>query len=69
METTAERKASLYIGCSGRGYWKWRDSLYAEVPQSDWFKHYLKRFDTVEIIQLREIVVAIDARRRILLPY
>jgi hypothetical protein len=22
---------------------------YAEVPQPDWFKHYLKRFDTVEI--------------------
>jgi uncharacterized protein YecE (DUF72 family) len=28
---------------------EWRDSFYAEVPQADWFKHYLKRFDTVEI--------------------
>jgi uncharacterized protein YecE (DUF72 family) len=28
---------------------KWRDSFYAEVPQPDWFEHYLKRFDTVEI--------------------
>jgi uncharacterized protein YecE (DUF72 family) len=46
---TAERKASLYIGCSGWRYWKWRDSFYAEVPQPDWFNHYLKRFDTVEI--------------------
>jgi hypothetical protein len=51
LKTTAELKASLYIGCSGWRYWKWRDSFYAEVPQPDWFKHYLKRFDTVEIIR------------------
>jgi uncharacterized protein YecE (DUF72 family) len=49
MKATAELKASLYIGCSGWRYWKWRDSFYAEVPQPDWFKHYLKHFDTVEI--------------------
>ena len=49
LKATAELKASLYIGCSGWRYWKWRDSFYAEVPQPDWFKHYLKRFDTVEI--------------------
>jgi uncharacterized protein YecE (DUF72 family) len=49
LKVTAERKASLHIGCSGWRYWKWRDSFYAEVPQSDWFKHYLKRFATVEI--------------------
>jgi uncharacterized protein YecE (DUF72 family) len=40
---------SIYVGCSGWRYWKWRDSFYAEVPQPDWFEHYLKRFDTVEI--------------------
>jgi hypothetical protein len=28
---------------------EWRDSFYAEVPQPDWFEHYLTRFDTVEI--------------------
>jgi uncharacterized protein YecE (DUF72 family) len=49
LKATAERKASLYIGCSGWRYWKWRDSFYAKAPQPDWFKHHLKRFDTVEI--------------------
>jgi hypothetical protein len=42
-------KPSLFVGCSGWRYWKWRDSFYAGVPQNDWFEHYLKRFDTVEI--------------------
>ncbi len=41
--------SSVYIGCSGWRYWKWRDSFYAGVPQHDWFAHYLKRFDSVEI--------------------
>ena len=49
LKATAERQASLHVGCSGWRYWKWRDSFYAEVPQPDWFKHYLKHFDTVEI--------------------
>ncbi|MEA2887049.1 MAG: hypothetical protein QOD11_1409 [Bradyrhizobium sp.] len=40
---------SIYIGCSGWRYWKWRDSFYAGVPQQDWFAHYLKHFDSVEI--------------------
>ena len=44
-----ELKPSLYVGCSGWRYWKWRDSFYAGVPQNDWFGHYLKHFDTVEI--------------------
>src|SRR3954453_14259232 len=42
-------KQSVYVGCSGWRYWKWRDSFYAGVPQQDWFAHYLKRFHTVEI--------------------
>ena len=42
-------KQSIHVGCSGWRYWKWRDSFYAEVPQPDWFEHYLKSFDTVEI--------------------
>jgi uncharacterized protein YecE (DUF72 family) len=37
------------VGCSGWRYWKWRDSFYEGVPQNDWFAHYLKNFDTVEI--------------------
>jgi uncharacterized protein YecE (DUF72 family) len=46
---TAEPAKPLYIGCSGWRYWKWRDTFYMGVPQQDWFGHYLKRFDTVEI--------------------
>jgi Protein of unknown function DUF72 len=42
-------KKSVYVGCSGWRYWKWRDLFYAGVPQNDWFGQYLKIFDTVEI--------------------
>jgi uncharacterized protein YecE (DUF72 family) len=49
LKKLPEWKTYLHIGCSGWRYWKWHDSFYAEVPQSDWFDHYLKRFDTVEI--------------------
>jgi uncharacterized protein YecE (DUF72 family) len=42
-------KQPVHVGCSGWRYWKWRDSFYADVPQSEWFEFYLKRFDTVEI--------------------
>jgi uncharacterized protein YecE (DUF72 family) len=44
-----ELKRSVHVGCSGWRYWKWRDSFYAGVAQNDWFGHYLKHFDTVEI--------------------
>ena len=40
---------SLYVGCSGWRYWKWRDSFYAAIPQADWFTRYSGVFDTVEI--------------------
>lgn len=49
LKAPPEWTSSVHIGCSGWRYWKWRDSFYAEVPQQDWFKYYLKRFDTVEI--------------------
>jgi hypothetical protein len=49
LKVAAEPKASLYVGCSGWRYWDWRDSFYAGVPQPDWFEHYLRHFDTVEI--------------------
>jgi uncharacterized protein YecE (DUF72 family) len=42
-------KQSVFVGCSGWRYWKWRDSFYEGVLQNDWFGHYLKSFDTVEI--------------------
>ena len=42
-------KDTVYVGCSGWRYWKWRDSFYEGVPQSAWFGHYAGVFDTVEI--------------------
>jgi uncharacterized protein YecE (DUF72 family) len=48
-DSPAGLKASFYVGCSGWRYWKWRDSFYDGVPQSEWFKHYSRVFDTVEI--------------------
>ena len=44
-----ELKPSIFVGCSGWRYWKWRDSFYGGVPQNVWFERYLKCFDTVEI--------------------
>jgi uncharacterized protein YecE (DUF72 family) len=49
LTAAAEPRASLFIGCSGWRYWDWRTSFYAEVPQPNWFEHYAKAFDTVEI--------------------
>jgi len=49
LESPNELTPSIFVGCSGWRYWKWRDSFYAGVPQKDWFEHYLKHFDTVEI--------------------
>jgi uncharacterized protein YecE (DUF72 family) len=41
---------SAFVGCSGWFYWKWRGLFYPEeLPTNEWFKHYAKRFDTVEI--------------------
>jgi uncharacterized protein YecE (DUF72 family) len=49
LKAAAAPRASLFIGCSGWRYWDWRTSFYAEVPQPNWFEHYAKAFDTVEI--------------------
>ena len=43
-------KASAYVGCTGWFYWKWRGIYYPDdLPTSEWFHHYAKRLDTVEI--------------------
>lgn len=43
-------KASVYVGCSGWFYWKWRDVFYPkEMSTSEWFGHYADSFDTVEL--------------------
>jgi uncharacterized protein YecE (DUF72 family) len=39
-----------FVGCSGWFYWKWRGTFYpADLPTSEWFTYYARRFDTVEI--------------------
>ena len=48
-ENLPELKPTIFVGCSGWRYWKWRDSFYVGVPQNNWFEHYLKHFATVEI--------------------
>ena len=43
-------ESQAYVGCSGWFYWKWRGSFYPpDLPTSEWFDFYTKRFDTVEI--------------------
>jgi uncharacterized protein YecE (DUF72 family) len=42
-------KETVYVGCSGWRYWKWRDSFYEGTPQTAWFGHYAGEFGTVEI--------------------
>ncbi|MCK1337702.1 DUF72 domain-containing protein [Bradyrhizobium sp. 38] len=49
LKSAPSLKKTVFVGCSGWRYWKWRDSFYAEVPQPDWFEHYASAFDTVEI--------------------
>jgi uncharacterized protein YecE (DUF72 family) len=45
-----ELKASVFVGCSGWFYWKWRGLFYPEdLPTGQWFKHYAKHLRTVEI--------------------
>ena len=47
--TIADHRQEVFVGCSGWRYWIWRESFYEGVSQNDWFPHYLKSFDTVEI--------------------
>jgi uncharacterized protein YecE (DUF72 family) len=50
QNNAAALKAFAYVGCSGWFYWKWRGSFYPEgLPTNEWFQHYAKRLDTVEI--------------------
>ena len=40
----------IRLGCSGWQYKHWRGDFYpAELPQKQWFAHYARHFDTVEI--------------------
>lgn len=43
-------KCDIRIGTSGWYYNHWRELFYpAKLPKSQWFEHYAKHFDTVEI--------------------
>jgi uncharacterized protein YecE (DUF72 family) len=49
-DTTSCLSSSIYVGCSGWFYWKWRGPFYpADLPTSAWFDHYAERFSSVEI--------------------
>jgi len=40
----------IRIGCSGWYYWHWKGAVYpAGLPTSQWFGHYQRTFDTVEL--------------------
>ena len=42
--------SGCYVGCSGWFYWRWREKLYpANSQPSEWFDHYAKTFNTVEL--------------------
>ena len=48
--TVSDLEASIYVGCSGWFYWKWRGQFYpTDLPTGEWFDHYANQFDTVEI--------------------
>ena len=41
---------SVFVGCSGWFYWKWRGLFYpADLPTGEWFKYYANRLASVEI--------------------
>jgi uncharacterized protein YecE (DUF72 family) len=45
-----DEKQTLFIGCSGWFYWDWRGRFYPEdLPTNQWFAHYAKHFNTVEL--------------------
>ncbi len=46
----AAKLSEFYVGCSGWYYWHWRGRFYPLGAQTnDWFKHYTKSFNTVEL--------------------
>lgn len=55
LKDTAQEPAisipqKYHVGCSGWFYWHWRGTFYPEdIPRADWFRHYAKNFDTVEL--------------------
>jgi uncharacterized protein YecE (DUF72 family) len=49
-EPLSSPRRALHIGCSGWFYWHWRGGFYpTDVPTSEWFDLYRKKFRTVEL--------------------
>src|SRR4051794_32036805 len=47
---TAVEVPRFNVGCSGWFYWHWRGDFYpADLPPNDWFAHYARQFETVEL--------------------
>jgi len=47
---SADLHDGIHVGCSGWFYWHWRERFYPTgLPTSQWFSHYAKSFDTVEL--------------------
>src|SRR5688500_4965580 len=50
MAKRASARPQYRIGCSGWIYKHWRGLFYpAKMPVRQWFEHYAREFDTVEI--------------------
>ena len=50
MTDGSEPHGALRVGCSGWQYRGWAGDFYpADLPQTRWFEHYARTFDTVEI--------------------
>lgn len=52
MQVAREEEAGphYHVGCSGWFYWHWRGLFYPQaMPTSQWFRHYMKKFRTVEL--------------------
>ena len=44
------RPGAVRVGCSGWSYADWRGVVYpSDAPSREWFAHYARRFDTVEL--------------------
>lgn len=42
--------AKWWIGCSGFHYKEWKEVFYPKgIPQTKWFEHYCKHFNTIEL--------------------
>jgi uncharacterized protein YecE (DUF72 family) len=49
-QPSAKPASTCYVGCSGWFYWNWRKGFYpADSQPGEWFDHYVRAFNTVEL--------------------